>query len=212
MNCGNYIVLDFETGGKIADKNPIIEVGLCSFRAENFEEISRYQTYVKNYNNLTIEQEALNYNGIKMSQINSGISIKEAVNAMIEEFQKASGGRGKNAKPYLCGHSFNDFDRVFLEYVFSYCKKDLYKYVDTYIYDTLKMCRSKWATEEGVKFSLEACCERMGIELIDGHGALNDVIANAQVLKNLIFSMRSESGGSELVKEKRFRESFKFEY
>lgn len=210
MNCGNFILLDFETGGKTPEENPIVEVGIYSMRSDNFEEISRYQSYVKNYNNLTIQQEALNYNGIKMSQINSGISIKEAVEAMIEEFIKASNGRGRNDKPHLCGHNFSDFDRKFIEYAFKLCKKDLYKYVDPYIYDTLKMCRATWI-EEGVKFSLEACCEKMGIELIDGHGALADVIANAALLKSLLSGMRS-GGELSMTKEKRVRDTFKFEY
>jgi DNA polymerase III subunit epsilon len=215
MNCGNFIVLDYETGGLNEEKNPITEVGLYSFRADTFEEISRFQTYVKPYDNtLLYEEEALKYTGITMSQINSGMPLDQVITRIIEEFEKAKcGNKGKQSKPYLIGHNFYDFDKRFLEATFKRCKKDPWKFVNIYIYDTLPMSRMRWPNVEGLKFNLEACCERAGVELVDGHGALNDVIGNAGLFKYLIKAMRSEEGGySEAVKEKRFRDTFQFEY
>jgi DNA polymerase III alpha subunit (gram-positive type) len=52
-----------------------------------------------------------------------------------------------------------------------------------------------WAeiTETTTKYNLAACCERAGIEMIDGHRAMNDVMPTTDLLRYFITRLRSNS-------------------
>ena len=189
----NYICFDLETGGLDAQKNPITEFAMIVYKQENFEELFRFECFVKPYDNLVLEKEALYHTGITLEMLeNNGIEIDELVELVKEVFQQFTEGKKIKYKPILVGHNIAKFDTGFLEYAFNRNGLNLHDYIEHYKEDTLFIARTKWC---GVinKFNLTACCEQAGIQLIDAHRAMNDVEANKQLHEYLIKSLRNSN-------------------
>ena len=106
--------------------------------------------------------------------------------------------------PVLVAHN-GSFDNPFTEDVFKRCGKDLSKYVAGYIdptgkwhprfidtIDLAKMVHGELA--EGTDdFKMGSCCERAGIQMADGHRAMNDVIALVDLFRYYVTRFRSSS-------------------
>ena len=80
----NYIVYDCETGGLDETKNPITQYACIVLDYKTLKEIDRFETFVKPYNDLIIEKEALDHTMVTMSDIKKGISIKDFINVLFE--------------------------------------------------------------------------------------------------------------------------------
>jgi DNA polymerase III alpha subunit (gram-positive type) len=190
------VIFDCETGELSCEENPITQIALIAIDSVTLKEINRFECFVKPYENLIIEKEALEGTQVSLSDINRGIEVKELVRVLIKFFESLTpkGDRGKN-KPLLAGHNVT-FDIAFLSRAFDFCRKDLSEYVHsnnkiiTYL-DTLPLSRIRFS-QKG-KFRLGLVCERFGIELNDAHGAMNDVVATMKVLLEHIKSLRGES-------------------
>ncbi len=89
-----YFVYDLETGGLSEKNNPIIEVAIVILN-QNMEVIGEYNNFVKQYGDLQIQPQALQANNISLSQIASGIDIKELVTDIIELGKLYKYGRNK---------------------------------------------------------------------------------------------------------------------
>lgn len=63
----NYIVHDCETGGLDENLNPITQYAAIVLDYKTLKEVDRWETFVKPYNNLVIEQEALDRTMVSMS-------------------------------------------------------------------------------------------------------------------------------------------------
>ena len=88
MQKSNYIVFDCETGGLDESKNPITQYAAVILDGKTLKEIDRWETFVKPYADLVIEQEALDRTMVSMSDINSGLNVKEFI-ATATEFWEA---------------------------------------------------------------------------------------------------------------------------
>lgn len=217
----NIVCIDVETGGKYYAQNPITQIALQSFNISDLKEISRWDSYVKGYGDLKYEDEAMKYTGITMSEVESGLTSKEAVDKLIEEFTKANTAKKHTKKPILLGHNVM-FDIGFIVRLFNFHKVDISKYLHTsnvegieipHYMDTMWMSREMWGGDESMnKFTLQACCEKANVALVDAHQAQNDVSATKELFFFLTNRMRSgmdgESGGD--VKRNRVRDSFQF--
>ena len=78
----NYIVFDCETGGLDETKNPITQYAAVILDGKTLKEKDRFETFIKPYNDLVIEKQALEHTMVTMSDVNSGISVKK----FVEEF------------------------------------------------------------------------------------------------------------------------------
>lgn len=221
MNTANIICLDTETGGLFCRKNPITQVALQSFQLDTLTEISRFDSYIKPYNGMELEQKALDVTGITLMKLQaSGKEIKEVVGLLVEEFSKANAGNSGFKKAILLGHNIT-FDIGFICYAFNYCKVDISKYLDckedawgnkvpTYL-DTMWDSRKKWANDASMtKYNLTACCEKAGIEITDAHSAQNDVTATKALFIYLLNNLRTGGATSKESEEARFRQTFQF--
>ena len=74
-----YKIYDCETGGLDFRKNPITQYACIILDPRTLKEVDRWETFVKPYNNLVIEEEALRHTMVSMSDVNSGISLKRFV-------------------------------------------------------------------------------------------------------------------------------------
>ena len=107
----NFAVLDCETGGTKHKENPITEIAVIVIDGITFKEVERYETFIQPYGGLTIEQEALDYTGITMAQINNGVDFKEAVKAISEMMKRTRANTHHAYKPIIVGHNVK-FDPV----------------------------------------------------------------------------------------------------
>ena len=210
----NYICFDFETGGLDFKKNPVCEIGLIVYD-ENFKELFRFESFIKNYKNLIYDPVAMNIHKITTQEIDSGVSINELTDILIEIFTSFVDGKGKwKKKPILVGHNIADFDVEFLNYIFELCDKKLFDYVSRQVIDTVILARERWKGKY-TKFNLAACLGYIGEEVTDAHRAINDVEPNIK-LHQFLFNSFKESGEKHhsnvenVDQQSSLRNSFKF--
>lgn len=215
----NYIVLDCETGGTSSSKNPITQLAAILIDGKSLHEMDRYTNFIQPYGEelgYVIQQEALDYTGITRAQIAAGIHIKQMVSDLIELTEKARAHNKHVAyKPLVVGHNVQ-FDIGFLVAAFQYCKQDFYKHFQPDYFCTMRLSQAKHYPDSGdYKYNLEASCERAGVELLDGHDALNDTIATKELYVSFIRTLRessfTSSSNNEEEVEQRFRDTFQFE-
>lgn len=217
----SYIIFDWETGGLDPKKNAVVSLAAIAIRGDNFEEIDRIDTFVKPYGNYNYVPQAMQINGATQNDLDQGMDIKELVKQIINLFIKASFTKRKDALPILVAHNVL-FDWGFLQQVFDYCKQDISKYIqgkeDYYgnfiplLIDTVIDGKRKWNREDGeIKdYKLPTCCAKAGVDLVDGHRALNDTIALKELFTHFTTCLRSQSSQGPVSQEARFRHSFQF--
>lgn len=216
----NYIILDLETGG-LNKKNPkehyklvpITSVALLCIDSISLQEMYRETWYQKPYAGLEYQQQALDVTGITMSQINSGLSTQKTVERMIALFEQANPSKKKDRKPILVGHNLIDFDLQFLEFIFTYERKNLYDYIDQNHLDTLRLARLFWFNDPTMtKFKLGICCERIGISASEAHTSMGDVESNTELFKYFVNKIRQSEANKDgqFTTQGRFRDRFQF--
>ena len=221
MTESKYIVLDTETGGLDEIKNPITEVALSVLDPYTLKEIDSFQCYVKPYNNLKIEADALRASLVSMADINrdgkDAIKVKALLKAIFEKHTIPSKRKGMG-RPILVAQN-GEFDLGFLAYLFEKVgpKDDIYNYIQRFYNDTWNDSKRIYGVEKGVKHNLSEIAKRTNTELKSAHGAMNDVKATAEVFRKITFTMRkafsgelSEEGTTKEVKKKRARDFFQF--
>lgn len=178
-----YIVLDTETGGLDEKKNPITEIGLQVLDTKKLTVIDTWQTYVKPYEKLFIDPKALAATQLSMEDIETGLDYRVAAKELAKVFIKHTSGSRSLKKPILIGHN-TQFDIKFLEQLYKFLDKDLYEYIDKYFVCTMKQQQNIELSSrnfEKTRFTLTACCERMGVKLHSAHGAMADVEATKKL-------------------------------
>jgi DNA polymerase III alpha subunit (gram-positive type) len=200
----NFVVLDCETGGLSAEKNPIVEISLHSFDID-LNDIKEYSSIIAPYGTYVIQPQALQANGLTMEQINGGKDSKIVLEEMISYFKSLKSGK---EKPILIGHNLDAFDLNFLDEFFRFHKKDISEYVNSkFTVDTLWWSRLCW--KESVNYQLGSCCENAGVTLVNAHRADTDTNATKQLVKHFIKNLRGQ-GSTSLKPESRFRATFQF--
>lgn len=210
----NYIVYDCETGGLDETKNPITQYACIVLDFKTLKEIDRFETYIRPYNNLVIEKEALEHTMVSMADIRRGITIENFVEVLFE-FNKMHQAKGKfkDANRLVpVGHNIS-FDNRFLSYACNLCGKNYYEYIHENFIDTMPLAKMTWGLEGNEKIRLSDCIERANLKITDAHGAMNDVEATADLLRWFIKKLRSKKGAAETAEQEmraRGREFFEF--
>lgn len=194
----NYIVFDCETGGLYESKNPITQYAAVILDGKTLKEIDRWETFVKPYADLVIEQEALDRTMVSMSDINSGLNVKEFI-ATATEFWEAH--RVKTKKREMgrlvpVGHNI-PFDNRMLNWALNYLKKpNVEEWMFPNIIDTFPLAKLAFGINGEEKINLGASCTAAKIKLTDAHGAMNDVEATADLLRWYMRKLRAKKGDS----------------
>ena len=198
----NYIVYDNETGGLSWQKNPITEIALVVLDGSTLAEKEKYTNFIRPYNGLEYNPQALKITGITMNQINSGVETKQIVEDLIQLFLKYTNGTRIKQRPILVAHNGDNFDIDFVKFIFEFNKKNLYDYIERHLEDTMWLARNAWQSEEEeLKYNLEACCQKANVSLVDAHRAMNDVEATAELFRFFMRKMRNSSPTKEIQKE-----------
>ena len=196
MQKSNYIVFDCETGGLDESKNPITQYAAVILDGKTLKEIDRWETFVKPYADLVIEQEALDRTMVSMSDINSGLNVKEFI-ATATEFWEAH--RVKTKKREMgrlvpVGHNI-PFDNRMLNWALNYLKKpNVEEWMFPNIIDTFPLAKLAFGINGEEKINLGASCTAAKIKLTDAHGAMNDVEATADLLRWYMRKLRAKKG------------------
>lgn len=211
----NYIVFDTETGGLDETKNPITQYAAVVLDGCNFKEIDRWETFIRPYNDLVIDKNALEHTMVTMSDINKGMKIKDFV-ATAKIFWGQHLAKTKNremGRLIPVGHNV-PFDIRFINYALEYCGEEVT--INNWHYpnfiDTLTIAKITWGVSGDERLNLGSCCERSKIKLTDAHGAMNDVEATADLLRFFMKKLRAKKGGdvSEMIGRARGNDFFEF--
>lgn len=210
----NYIVYDCETGGLDETKNPITQYACVVLDFKTLKEIDRFETFVKPYNDLIIERQALEHTMVTMSDIRSGISVKDFVNVLFEfnRLHQAPTKTKEMGRLVPVGHNIV-FDNRFLRYACNYFGKDYHELVYENFIDTFPLAKMTWGLIGNEKLNLTACTERAKLKLFDAHGAMNDVEATADLFRFFVRKLRATRGSVNSAEEEtraRGREFFEF--
>lgn len=191
----NYIIYDCETGGLDETKNPITQYACVVLDYNTLKEIDRFETYIKPYNDLVIQKEALEHTMVSMTDIKKGISAKDFVNVLFEfnALHQAKSKTREMGRLVPVGHNI-PFDNRFLNYVCNLYGKNYHDLVYENYIDTFPIAKMTWGLKGEEKLNLTACCERAKIKLTDAHGAMNDVESTADLFRFFVKKLRNKGG------------------
>lgn len=207
MITSNFIVHDCETGGLDENKNPITQYACIILEGTTLKELDRYETFVKPYAELKIEQAALDKTMVTMSDIKNGIPVKEFVNTTYELWkQYQSKAKWEDARRLVSvGHNIG-FDHKMLSWAFEFCKKgSIFKLLHDVPMDTMEMTKLTWGVNGNEKITLSDAIRYAKLKITDAHGAMNDVEATADLLRWFMKKLRSKKGEASVEKEVRER-------
>lgn len=221
----SWIFLDVETGGFDATKHGVTEIAMVGIKGDTFEKIDIVSTFIKPYG-LQYQDEALKFTGITYEDMESGVSIQEAVNEMITLLERADyNPRNKGSKPILVSHN-SAFDRAFLIQMFSltkkldllekhtFGKKDFFGNYQPEMLDSQFLAKASYGGDPDMaNYKLTTCMEKSGIALTDGHRAINDTVGMKDMVVKLFGRLRNEGSAevdNEIQAATRFRNHFAF--
>lgn len=207
MITSNFIVHDCETGGLKPEENPITQYACIILEGTTLKELDRYETFVKPYADLKIEQAALDKTMVTMSDIKNGISVKEFINTTHELWkQYQSKAKWEDARRMVSvGHNIS-FDHRMLEWAFQYCKKgSIWQLLQDNFIDTMTLTKLTWGVNGNEKITLSDAIRYAKLKITDAHGAMNDVEATADLLRWFMKKLRSKKGEASVEKEVRER-------
>ena len=203
MITSNYIVHDCETGGLYEDKNPITQYACIILDGKTLKEIDRYETFVKPYADLVIEDVALKKTMVTMSDIKNGISVKEFVNTTHDLWKQYQGkAKWEDARRLVSvGHNI-PFDHRMLNWAFQYCKKgSIWQLLQDSFIDTMVLTKMTWGINGNEKITLSDAVRYAKLKITDAHGAMNDVEATADLFRWFTKKLRSKKGEASAEKE-----------
>ena len=193
------IVYDLETGGLSSTKNAIVEIAAVAIDGLSLQIIDEYESLISPYELVVIDKDgkklvspsydkgAMDAHGIPMSKIEKAPEAKVVVKEFAQFLTKHKVPR---QLPILCGHNIDKFDNKFLDVLFTSCRANLSKFVADDTIDTLKWAQRHFKKPDQVpNHKLGTMCNHFGIELIDGHRAMNDVKANAGLVVSWLKKM-----------------------
>ena len=192
----NYIIFDCETGGLDENKVPMTQYAAMVLDGKTFKEIDRWESFIKPYNDLTIEKEALERTMVSMSDINRGLDSRTFVATAIEfwETYQSKSKIKEMGRLVPVGHNVQ-FDIRFINYLLNFEKKgNMFNWHHPNFIDTFPLAKLAFGIKGDEKLNLGASCINAKIKLTDAHGAMNDVEATADLLIWYMKKLRSNKG------------------
>lgn len=201
----NYAVIDFETSGiSQSDSTPsskvvsMTQVAMILLDGDDLSELARYESYILPYDTkLEWQEKAEQITGITKDKLwEEGKDLKtvfKELSNILQEHKKSN-----ILKSTVVGQNIA-FDVDFLIDGYQRCGLDITK--------SFK-CHNLWGTQvprfidvlddgrlsnpKG-KHTLFALCDLYGVDYIDGHDAMNDVMITADIFRAITQRLRSSS-------------------
>ncbi|RCW51570.1 MULTISPECIES: PolC-type DNA polymerase III [unclassified Halanaerobium] len=171
-----FIVFDLETTGLNPSQHEIIEIGAVKFK--NGEIIDKFNTFVNAKNK--IPSKITEITGIKEEMLKAAPSLKEAVNKFLEFADNS----------VLVAHNA-DFDYGFIRSALQNLniKKDEFT-----VLDTLSLSRA--LVKDIKNYKLNTLSDYFAVDLKNHHRALDDALATAEILANLLKLLKEDKNDS----------------
>lgn len=211
----NYIVFDCETGGLDEMQNPITQYAAVILDGRTLKEVDRFETFVKPYGGLVIEKQAIEHTMVTMSDVNSGMKLSDFVSTLTAwwESHRTKTRVREMGRLVPVGHNVT-FDLRFINHALALeGKPSTEEWMYPNLIDTFSLGKMTWGLTGEEKLNLGACCERARIKLTDAHGAMNDVVATAELFRWYDRKLRAKRGdapGEEATSRPRGAEFFEF--
>ncbi len=217
----SLLCFDFESGGldnKTGNHSALVaakEFAAIGLDGVTLEQIISYDTIIQPYDEKHEDQlGAIALHGLTKARCKvEGIPLRQMMTDFVQLVTETNKYNSKTARPCLLGHNVG-FDGNFLGDLVRRTGVDLSKYlagqVDCYgnfvpmMIETIELAQALWgplADETPKFFTLGACCARAGIDLIDGHRAMNDVVATVELYRYLVARLRATGGAAVSVVE-----------
>ncbi len=201
----NYIVFDVETGGLDETKNPITQYAAVVLDGKTLKEIDRWETFIQPYGDLVIEQKALEHTMVKMSDVNKGLTVQKFIDTAIAFWEQymVRGRTREQGRLIPVGHNVT-FDLRFINYALAFCGKPNVEYwMYPNFIDTLVLSKLSFGVKGDEKINLGAVCTLTKIKLTDAHGAMNDTLATAQLLRYYMHQLRRTNSSGKNIEDER---------
>jgi DNA polymerase III alpha subunit (gram-positive type) len=198
-------VFDVETGGLDETKNPITQYAAVVLDGKTLKEIDRWETFIRPYGDLTIEQRALDHTMVSMADINKGLSIEKFIDTAITFWEQymVRGRTREQGRLIPVGHNVT-FDLRFINYALAFCgKPNIEQWMYPNFIDTLVLSKLAFGVKGDEKINLGAVCALTKIKLTDAHGAMNDTLATTELLRYFMRQLRSISSSGKTTVEER---------
>ena len=210
MNYNNICVFDFETGGRDPKSCEILQIGACIIDKWNLEIVDEFNSLCKPEDMDSIEDEALEVNGIKRKDLKKAIDVKIVWGQFVDwvnKYNKSKGPLNTFLAPVPAGYNIIGYD---LPIVNRYCKKygpwdkkrkeqKLFNQINK-----LDLMDHMWFWTENnsdiKSLKLTTVCEWMGFskaEIENAHDALQDVKNTAKIIIRLMRMARSLTSADE---------------
>lgn len=198
-------MFDVETGGLDETKNPITQYAAVVLDGKTLKEIDRWETFIRPYGDLTIEQRALDHTMVSMADINKGLSIEKFIDTAITFWEQymVRGRTREQGRLIPVGHNVT-FDLRFINYALAFCgKPNIEQWMYPNFIDTLVLSKLAFGVKGDEKINLGAVCDLTKIKLTDAHGAMNDTLATTELLRYFMRQLRSISSSGKTTVEER---------
>lgn len=198
-------MFDVETGGLNETKNPITQYAAVVLDGKTLKEIDRWETFIRPYGDLTIEQRALDHTMVSMADINKGLSIEKFIDTAITFWEQymVRGRTREQGRLIPVGHNVT-FDLRFINYALAFCgKPNIEQWMHPNFIDTLVLSKLAFGVKGDEKINLGAVCALTKIKLTDAHGAMNDTLATTELLRYFMRQLRSISSSGKTTVEER---------
>lgn len=198
-------MFDVETGGLDETKNPITQYAAVVLDGKTLKEIDRWETFIRPYGDLTIEQRALDHTMVSMADINKGLSIEKFIDTAITFWEQymVRGRTREQGRLIPVGHNVT-FDLRFINYALAFCgKPNIEQWMYPNFIDTLVFSKLAFGVKGDEKINLGAVCALTKIKLTDAHGAMNDTLATTELLRYFMRQLRSISSSGKTTVEER---------
>ncbi len=198
-------MFDVETGGLDETKNPITQYAAVVLDGKTLKEIDRWETFIRPYGDLTIEQRALDHTMVSMADINKGLSIEKFIDTAITFWEQymVRGRTREQGRLIPVGHNVT-FDLRFINYALAFCgKPNIEQWMYPNFIDTLVFSKLAFGVKGDEKINLGAVCDLTKIKLTDAHGAMNDTLATTELLRYFMRQLRSISSSGKTTVEER---------
>lgn len=198
-------MFDVETGGLDETKNPITQYAAVVLDGKTLKEIDRWETFIRPYGDLTIEQRALDHTMVSMADINKGLSVEKFIDTAITFWEQymVRGRTREQGRLIPVGHNVT-FDLRFINYALAFCgKPNIEQWMYPNFIDTLVLSKLAFGVKGDEKINLGAVCALTKIKLTDAHGAMNDTLATTELLRYFMRQLRSISSSGKTTVEER---------
>lgn len=207
-------MFDVETGGLDETKNPITQYAAVVLDGKTLKEIDRWETFIRPYGDLTIEQRALDHTMVSMADINKGLSIEKFIDTAITFWEQymVRGRTREQGRLIPVGHNVT-FDLRFINYALAFCgKPNVEQWMYPNFIDTLVLSKLAFGVKGDEKINLGAVCALTKIKLTDAHGAMNDTLATTELLRYFMHQLRRTDFSGKKIADERPRGIEFFEF